>query len=336
MIFNMIFKRVYSITPNPSLDLNGKAEKITPNEKNYIRDEARFPGGNAINAARILSRLNHSVSISGFVGGATGDQVKKLLDIEKMHTDFVRIKNDTRINVTVSNLATHKQTRFSFPGPKIQASEKILLAKNASNKKQGNLFILGGSFPPNFLVKDAKAILKKAHQNKIATIIDVPSTLLKTILHSRPLMIKPNLSEFEEFIEKKPRDLGQIICEARKLLNFCPIICISSVNKGVLLVTENANYLAQGPQITAKSSVGAGDSLVGGMTAGMLNEGFSYEMFFDSQGRTTPQKIKHDSWHAILRLGMGAALATICQRGTELGSKTSISKYAKKIRIKEV
>ena len=125
----MIFKKVYAITPNPALDLNGDTKKITPNEKNYILRESRFPGGNAINNARILSRLNCPVSVSGFLGGATGDQLENLLDAEKMHTDFVRIAKDTRINVTISNRSTHKQNRFSFPGPPIQTLEKKLLIK---------------------------------------------------------------------------------------------------------------------------------------------------------------------------------------------------------------
>jgi fructose-1-phosphate kinase PfkB-like protein len=149
-------------------------------------------------------------------------------------------------------------------------------------------------------------------------------------------MIKPNLGEFEELVGKKLSTLAQIIFEAKKFLKFCPMICISSVKKGVLLVTQNANYLAEGPHVIAKSSVGAGDSLVGGMTAGMLSEGFHYEMFFDNRGRTAPNNIKNSSWHTILSLGMGAALATISEHGTTLGNRNSILRYAKKIRISEV
>ena len=42
-------KYICTLTPNPALDLGGIADKIVPNEKSYVHDEKRYPGGNGIN-----------------------------------------------------------------------------------------------------------------------------------------------------------------------------------------------------------------------------------------------------------------------------------------------
>src|SRR5690242_15734995 len=70
---------IYTITPNPALDLGGVVDRLVPNEKSYVQDETRFPGGNAINAARIIKKLGQPVIASGFLGGGTGDEIEKLL-----------------------------------------------------------------------------------------------------------------------------------------------------------------------------------------------------------------------------------------------------------------
>jgi fructose-1-phosphate kinase PfkB-like protein len=114
---------IYTITPNPALDLNGTVEKIVPNEKTYVHHETRFPGGNAINAARMIKKFGQPVIASGFLGGEIGKEVTALLKHEGIRCQFIQIQNHTRINITVSTQKTHLQTRFSFPGPQIQAQE---------------------------------------------------------------------------------------------------------------------------------------------------------------------------------------------------------------------
>lgn len=335
----MAFKHVHAITPNPALDLSGDINEITPNEKNYVLSESRFPGGNAVNCGRLLSRLGCAVTIGGFMGGSTGEQVKNLLGADNIRTDFIRIAGETRINVTVSNRATHQQTRFSFPGPVILRPESTQLIKKYAAKKRGSLFIFGGSFPPKFTIKEAKAIIRGAHLNKIATIVDVPAEHLRSLIHAKPLMIKPNLFEFEQLVGKNLKTIAQIVSEAQKFLKHCPLICISSVQKGVLLVTKTSSYFSEGPPVQAKSSVGAGDSLVGGMAAGMLNEGLSYETFFGRDvhdAKRAVGAVPLESWQAILNLGVGSAMATVTHPGTELGSREEILKYAKKVRVTKI
>ncbi len=325
------FGKVYAITPNPALDLSGSVESIVENEKNYVFQEKRFPGGNSVNSARILNRLNCSVVAGGFLGGSIGEEVMNLLRREKVRCDFVGIRGNTRVNVSASNQSTHKQTRFSFTGPDIESSEKSKLLKKLSSKNEGGIFLLGGSFPGRFGIRHAARIINMGHKKSIATVVDVPSNKMSGILKCRPLMIKPNLLEFEQLVGKTRMNLPQIRREAEALLRFCPAIFISSVNDGVLLVTKKASFFASGPRVQAKSSVGAGDSMVGAIVAGMVDAGFSYSTFFGDDGDESLEANK--SWPAILSLGLGAAIATIKRSGSELGTAADILHYARKVKV---
>ena len=73
---------IYTLTPNPALDLWGHVAQITPNEKNYVFAERRDPGGNGINAARVIHRLGGRVTALGFLGGSVGAEIERLLDHE--------------------------------------------------------------------------------------------------------------------------------------------------------------------------------------------------------------------------------------------------------------
>lgn len=327
----MSFKRVYAITPNPALDINGVVSKIVENEKNYVLSEERYPGGNAVNSAQVLSNLGYPVKASGFLGGGVGQQIESLLKNAGVNSDFVKIKDETRVNITISNHATKKQTRFSFLGPSLKETEKGRLFKKLTHLDSSTLLMLSGSFPPKFTIKDALKIMERAHQKKIACIVDVPSKHLRKILAAKPLMIKPNLSEFEELVGKKLTKIPQIVSAARSFLKNCPIICISSVERGSLLVTRGATFYAKSPKVKVISTVGAGDSMVGAMAAEMIQQKLSYDLLFNDIGNISPSV-----WKSIISLGMGAALATITLPGTCIGKRREILMYSKKIQVKQL
>src|SRR3954468_2262947 len=122
-------QHVLTFTPNPTLDLGGVVDNLIPNEKCYVYAQTKSPGGNAINAARILTRLGIPTVATGFLGGSIGEEIKALLADEGVKGKWIKIKGATRLSVIVSNKSDHMQTRLSFPGPRISAGEKRSLFK---------------------------------------------------------------------------------------------------------------------------------------------------------------------------------------------------------------
>lgn len=304
---------VCTVTPNPALDLSGIVENLIPNEKSYVHDESRWPGGNAINVARILARLKIPVLATGFLGGGNGQEVKILLDEEGVQNQFIKIQNQTRINVTISNNSDHKQTRLSFAGPQIHRTEKDQLFHFLRMKTKISLLVIGGSLPKGFSQTDLIQILRIANKRKIRTIVDCPGLVLHKVLNQNPFLIKPNLEEFQELVGKKVKSIGSVQDQAKKLLDKVLLICVSSVEGGALLITRQGSVFGRIPEIEIKSTVGAGDSMVGAMVAQLYK--------------------KNESPPELLRWGLAASAATLSKSGTTLGSRTQIQDFYKKTKV---
>jgi len=325
-------KTIVSITPNPALDLGGTVDRLIPDEKNYVHGETRRPGGNGINAARIVHRLGFPVQLTGFLGGGVGAELKGLMDGEELNSQFVEITEPTRISITVSDLASHHQTRLSYSGPNITPLESERLIKYITALSSKSLVIIGGSLPPGISPEFLKEILEILAEKKCRCVIDVPGSVLKEVYTASfpPLFIKPNLIEFQESLDKKVTSLSEVVAAAQTLLPKIPLVCVSSVNEGAVLVTPYGTWFGTIPKVEIRSSVGAGDSMVGAMCT-LLNQ-WDFETKNDS---AFSRAVKTQS-QALLRWGLAAATATLCLDGTELGGKREIEGYFNEIRIEPI
>jgi 1-phosphofructokinase family hexose kinase len=311
---------ILTLTPNPALDVSGTVSKLVPNEKSYVSHEKHFPGGNGINAARIAHRLGAKVLVTGFLGGKSGDEFAHLLNLEQIPQHFIPIQESTRTNITVSLEKGHEQTRLSFPGPKIQRKENTALVYFLEHSRP-DLLIIGGSLPPGMKVSVIKKIIHQFHQKEIPVFVDMPGNILKDLISSRPFFIKPNLTEFQQMTNKKISSIKDVLIEARRFSSHIPLQCISSVEGGALLVTQDHAFFGKIPKIKVQSTVGAGDSLVGALA-------YSYEK---SHGALTERHLEN-----MLRLGLAASCATLANKGLSLGNRAGIKKFSPKIMIKQI
>ena len=308
---------IYTVTFNPALDIGGIVDQIIPDEKSYVVNEIHHPGGNGINAAIIIHRLGSKVNATGFLGGTNGLEIKRLLDLEKLKHNFIKISGNTRMNITVSSSKTNRQTRLSFPGPKIKSIELKKLCNLINKLKPQDLVLIGGSLPPGITTKKVFEIVKNLKKKKILCMVDMPGKLLSEIISSKPYFIKPNLIEFQELVGKKVESIKTILPLVRQLNAFVPLICVSSVDGGAILVTKDEAWFGKIPKVKVLSTVGAGDSMVGAMATRIaINKDYSIE--------------------ELLRLGLAAACATLTNEGMVLGSNKMIKDYLPRIFIKRL
>jgi 1-phosphofructokinase family hexose kinase len=308
---------IFTITLNPALDISGTVEELIPNEKSYVENEVHTPGGNGINAAIIAHRLKASVIATGFLGGSNGEEIASLLDKEGLKHKFLPINGRTRMNLTVSNCKTHKQTRLSFPGPKIKKIELKSLESFLTKLKGKDLSLIGGSLPPGVSTQFVSLLVKRLSKKGVRCLVDMPGKSLKEIISSKPYFIKPNLMEFQELTGKKVEKIASILPLVRKLNIEVPLICVSSVEGGAILVNKNEAWFGKLPNVKIRSSVGAGDSMVGAIAAQLARD------------PNTPLDI-------LLRHGLAASCATLTEEGMFLGSRKSIENYRSKILISEI
>lgn len=308
---------IYTVTFNPALDVSGVVDNLIPDEKNYVKDEMHMPGGNGLNAGIIAHRLKREVILTGLIGGSNGEEVKRLLDKDKIPHSFVEITGMTRMNLTIANKTDHRQTRLSFPGPLVKASEARNLSALLHKVSPKDIILLGGSLPlglnTNYVVK----LIKSFRSDGIRCLVDMPGNLLKDIITAKPSFIKPNLSEFQILVGKKVNSLNGVVQSARRLLYDVPIICVSSVEGGAILMSEHEVWFGKIPSVKIRSTVGAGDSMVGAMTS-----------LWDRNPSASIEE--------LLRFGLSASCATLTEPGLTLGSRKSILKYQSQIMLKKL
>jgi 6-phosphofructokinase 2 len=336
---------IYTLTPNPALDLSGHVARLVPNEKNYVFEERRDPGGNGINSARIAHRLGGTkVTALGFIGGSTGEEITGMLAKEGVPARFTQIQGHTRINVTATNDADHRQTRLTFPGPTISRAECRALLNQVARLKGPGIFLLGGSLPKGVPARFHQALAVAAKARGLGVIADVPGKYIDCLAAIRGgkgkenaplLMIKPNQNELEEYVGRALRTDGEIIHAAKGLIyglsprGFAALVCVSLAERGAILLSADRCWIGTAPHVKARGTVGAGDSLVGAFASRLAQAGIANYEDMEAPG-SLRAIVSALSW------GMAAGAATASASGTSLARASDICRLQRKSRIKEL
>jgi len=324
---------IATLTPNPALDLSGTVSKLTPNEKNTVRDERRDPGGNGINAARVAHRLGARVLALGFAGGPVGRELLDLVRKEGVRAQFVPIHGDTRINVTVTLESSHQQTRLSFQGPDIRPGEWKELLRRIDGLPQGSLLLLGGSLPRGVPADYFTRLALRANRGGLGVIIDVPPTPLRETLAAgkgrfTPLLVKPNEAELARWWHRERKagfsSEAEFLKAGRALARECALVCISRGARGLRLVHGSDHWDYAAPPVRARGTVGAGDSLLGAIATGLARHGLVTPFHITRLFRDLPPGTLPSEIHEAMLWGLAAGAATASEVGTTLARPNTI------------
>ena len=111
---------IYTVTVNPALDYVLQLPEVKDGETNRSSDTQFLAGGKGINVSQILNQLGVDNTAWGFVGGFTGEELIRQLNVKKISSDFVRISDDTRVNVKIH---AQEETEINAAGPDITDQE---------------------------------------------------------------------------------------------------------------------------------------------------------------------------------------------------------------------
>ncbi len=297
---------IYTITLNPALDYIIKLKELVPNEINTSESEYILPGGKGINVSIILKRLNVESVTLGFISGFTGKEIQKLVEKEKIQTDFINLEEGhSRINVKI--LEDEKETAINSKGPLVDNKSIEKLYQKLSNLKENDILVLSGSIPKGIKEDIYEEICEKIKDKNVKIVVDSTKKLLLNTLKYRPFLIKPNHHELGEIFNVQILNQDQAIEYAKKLQQKgAQNVLVSMGEKGSILLDENGKSYKKAA-ISNKNvinTVGAGDSMVAGYLAGYLN----YKNHEDA-----------------LKLGIASASATV--NNVFLGTKDEINEY---------
>lgn len=297
---------IYTITLNPALDYIIKLKELVPNEINTFESEYILPGGKGINVSIILKRLDVESVTLGFISGFTGKEIQKLVEKEKIQTDFINLEEGhSRINVKI--LEDEKETAINSKGPLVDNKSIEKLYQKLNNLKENDILVLSGSIPKGIKEDIYEEICEKIKDKNVKIVVDSTKKLLLNTLKYDPFLIKPNHHELGEIFNVQIVNQDLAIEYAKKLQQKgAQNVLVSMGEKGSILLDENGKSYKKAA-ISNKNvinTVGAGDSMVAGFLAGYL---------------------KYKNYEDALKLGIASASATV--NNVFLGTKDEINEY---------
>ncbi|WP_241583042.1 1-phosphofructokinase [Rosenbergiella epipactidis] len=264
-------RRVATISLNPAYDLVGFTPEIERGEVNLVETTGLHAAGKGINVAKVLNDLGVDVTVGGLLGRENKEGFDQLFAELGLHNRFQVIDGRTRINIKVTE-AGGDVTDLNFSG--FNVSEE-----NWQHFKQDSLNWLGdfdmvcvsGSLPQGIALDEFTDWMKALRQQCPCLVFDSSRAALDAGLLAGPWLVKPNRRELEMWAGRSLPELSDIIAAAHQLREQgISHVVVSLGAEGALWVNASGAWLAKPPACEIVSTVGAGDSMVGGLIYGLL------------------------------------------------------------------
>jgi 6-phosphofructokinase 2 len=309
---------IVTITINPAVDIFVNIGRVEPTRKMRTSAPKRDPGGGGINVARVAFRLDARVTAIYPASGAIGRLLTRLLEREGITSVVTPSHAETRENFTAYEDESGEQFRFVLPGSPLHRAEwEAVLYELENIEKKPKFVVASGSVPPgvpsDFFAKAAAAAKKSGAK----AVVDTSGAALKAAIDEGVYLVKPNLNELSDLCGK-PLDTDEArIGAARNMIKAgeAEVVALTLGGDGALLVTREAVWRAQPMPIEAVSTVGAGDSFLGGMVAAL------------AKGQTVEE---------AFRVAVAAGFAAVMRPGTELCHKEDVERLLPQVKIEAV
>ena len=260
-------KKIVTITLNPALDKSIAVPQMLPEKKLRCTDAKVEPGGGGINVSRAIHKLGGETEAVFLSGGYTGKHFESLLAAEKIRLVALPVKGDMRENFVVLDTSAHLQYRFGMDGPLINEEEWEQVLNHIQNETAIDYIVASGSLPPGVPPDYFSKLALIAQQKNAKLIVDTSGEALQLAVKQGVYLIKPNLGELSNLYGKERLAKDEILIAARSIIEKggCEIMVVSMGPEGAMLITKDQLVQVKPPQVVIQSTVGAGDSMVGGM-----------------------------------------------------------------------
>jgi 6-phosphofructokinase 2 len=309
---------IVTLTINPAVDIFVNVDRVESTRKLRCSPPKRDPGGGGINVARVAHRLGADVLAIYPIGGHIGKLLLRLVEREDIASLVTPSHVETRENFTAYEETTGEQYRFVLPGSQLHRAEwEAVLDRLASLTERPKFVVASGSVPQGAPDDFFARVARQAKALGAKSAIDTSGPALAAALEEGVSVIKPNLIELKEFVAAALETDEDRVAACRKLTadGRAEIVALTLGDQGALLVTAERAWRALPLRIEAVSTVGAGDSFLGGLIAALAGGKPLDEAF---------------------RVAVAAASAAVMMPGTGLCQPEDVARLLPEVKIKEI
>lgn len=297
---------ILTVTLNPCIDKSSRVEKFKPESKLRCTEVHNEPGGGGINVSKALKKLEAS-SVALFPsGGHNGNMLCSLLKEEGIVFHAVDTQVETRENWVMLETSTNQQYRFTFPGRAVM-EDTVKTLVDQIRAFTPSYVVASGSLPPGLPDYFYGLIVKNAAAVGAKCIVDTSGPALQALKGKHAFLIKPNIGELCKMLNIDWLDKEEVPNAAQQAIadGFAEIIVVSMGPDGAWLVSSTERHFVAAPPVEKKSTVGAGDSMVAGITYSLQ---------------------KNLSLQDAIRFGVACGSAATMNEGTQLFKKEDVER----------
>lgn len=265
---------VVTVTLNPAIDQTLSIPGFAAGRVNRVVASRSGAGGKGVNVASVLADLGVETVATGFLGADNAALFETFFAGKKIADRFVRIAGSTRIGIKVVDDEARETTDVNFPGlapSKEDVAE--LFERIGALAEAGRWFVLSGSVPPGMADDVYASLIEAIHAKGGRVVLDTSGKPLAAALASRPDVIKPNIDELGALLGR-PLDTSLSVRAAGATLvrDGIRLVVVSMGGDGAVFVDREHAFLARPPRVPVRSTVGAGDAMVGGIVYAMIHD----------------------------------------------------------------
>jgi 6-phosphofructokinase 2 len=284
---------------------------MIPFDKLDCFDITYHPGGGGINISRVLHRLSIESNCLFPYGGKTGEHLIELLQEENVAVFSTPISIWTRENFAVFDTKTKLQFRFgmptaSFSEPEMENLERLINEQVADN----DIFVISGSLPKGLPTDYYFKIIKNLSVKGVKVIVDTSGPVFSEVLKNELFLIKPNQKELARLAGKESLTKKECEVFAMQLVisNVSKYVVVSLGKDGAFMAYKDGIEFVAAPEISVRSTIGAGDSMVAGLIYAI---------------------VKNENPKNMLRWGVACGVSATLSEGSDLAHKAAIDKILK-------
>ena len=276
---------ILTLTMNPALDVLTTIDKVTDTHKMRCGEVLKHPGGGGVNVARVLHRLGANCVALYLAGGVTGERHHKLMTAEKVRCHVMPIAEETRESFSVHETSSGNDFRFVLPGPNVSSSEVETCFDYVARHMPKQFLVISGGLAPGVPDNFYARLTALAKQHGVRVVLDTSGPALANALKVGVYLFKPSLRELRDLTGQALQDEDSQLSAAQHLIRKgqAEIVAVSLGAEGAIVVSADAHWRAPAIQVEIQTTIGAGDSFVGGLVWSLsqghpLRQGFEYGM----------------------------------------------------------
>ncbi|RRR67585.1 MAG: 1-phosphofructokinase family hexose kinase [Candidatus Viridilinea halotolerans] len=261
------------ITPNPALDRTMIFDGLRLGTVQRTEQVLVAAGGKGLNVARAARTLGQAALVCAPLGGHTGEQVAHLAAEEGLLGRWTSMHaGETRTCILLVDPQTEDATALNEAGPPLAERDwAAFTADVLDGAASADLCLLTGSLPRGVSASQLGDLLSELSVRGRRVLVDSSGPALAAAVAVRPYGIKVNQHELGNLLGRtltSPQEAAQALHELQA--QGIQLAAVSLGATGCVVAHAGATWHACPPAVCAVSSIGSGDSLLAGLSTGLL------------------------------------------------------------------